>query len=170
MAKHLEELQAKKYLEHLIAVDPAQWQWFSRNQCFEVGDAAARPRVYFDLLEQFQTYVLTVYLEVDGEVVYSHVLHEGKHPFPANHDDLLLHLTKSDQLPLLMVLLTRLLRYRHAMATTALPDRGSARLSNYVTLLKQKVLIDLPHNFQERMEIFKIERNASRVLPKTRRS
>lgn len=151
-----------------MSIDPAQWQWFSQQQCFEVGDAAARPRVYFDIAEQFQMYVLSIYLEVDENVVGSNVIHIGK-PAPTSLDDALEHLLAMDHLPVLGVLLVRLLRNRVLMETTARPVHVKARIDNYLTVLKHKVMVDLPHNVQERVARFKIERTASRVLPRTRR-
>ena len=168
MLNHLEELQAKKYLEHLISVEPAQWQWFSAQQCFEVGDASARPRVYFDVEGQYETYVLAVYLEVDGAIVSSNSLHMRR-PQPVDHDQLLSHLLQMDQPPLSVVLIARLLRNRNVMETTSRPVHARVRLSNHITVLKQKILVDLPHNVQEKMTMFKMERNASRVQPRSRR-
>lgn len=151
-----------------MSVDPAQWQWFAAQQCFEVGDAAARPRVYFDLEDRYASYLLAVYLEVDGHVVGSSILQVAKER-PANHDELLAHLTEENQPPALVVLLAKLLRGRSAMQTKARPQHVRARMDNYMTILKQKVLVDLPHNVQERVAMFKVERNASRVLPKSKR-
>jgi hypothetical protein len=151
-----------------MSIDTAQWQWFSKQQCFEVGDAAARPRVYFDIVEQFQMYVLSIYLEVDENVVGSNVVHVGK-PAPAGLDEVLEDLLSMDHLPVLGVLLVRLLRNRDSMETAARPVHLRARIDNCLTVWKQKILVDLPHNVQERVERFKIERTASRVLPRTRR-
>lgn len=168
MSNHLEELQSKKYIEFLISVDATQWQFFSREHCFEVGDAAARPRVYFDVQEQYGTYALTLFLEVDGETVGSSLIHVGK-AAPLTHDDLLLHMLEIEQPPQLLVLFVRLLRHRSTMATEPRPEHVRAKLDNYMTVLKQKVLVDWPHNMQERFMIYRVERNASRVLPKARR-
>ena len=152
-----------------MSVDPTQWQWFSAQQCFEVGDAAARPRLYFDISEQFLAYVVSVYLEVDGHVVGSSVLQIGKER-PMDLDVLLLHITAEDHPPVLVVLLARLLRNRNVMDTKPRPEHLRSRIDNYLTIAKRKVLVDLPHNFQQRLEMFKIERSATRVLPKSRRS
>jgi hypothetical protein len=168
MPNHFEELRVRRYQEHLMSIAPAQWQWFAKQQCFEVGDAAARPRVYFDIAEQFGMYVLSIYLEVDESVVGSNVVHVGK-PAPDALDDLLEHLVAMDHLPVLGVLLVRLLRNRGTMQTTAVPVHVKARIENCLTIVKQRVLVDLPHNVQERVATFKIERSASRVLPRTRR-
>lgn len=168
MSNQLEELQAKKYVEYLIAVDPDQWQWFAHRQCFEVGDAAARPRVYFDVDGQYERYILTAYLEVDGTIVGSNLLHVSKRP-PADHDELLRHITEVDQPPLLVVLVARLIRNRSIMETAPRPDHLRVKIENYLTILKQKVLVDMPHNVQDRLMMLKIERNASRVRPKARR-
>jgi hypothetical protein len=169
MSNHLEEVQIKMYQEHLMSVDPAQWQWFAAQQCFEVGDAAARPRVYFDIEEQYATYVLSVYLEVDGNVAGSSILRVGK-ARPSDCDELLMHITAEDHPPILVVLLTRLLRNRNVMQTTPRPAHLRARIDSYLTIAKRKLLIDLPHNLQERLQLFKIERSATRVLPKSRRN
>ncbi|HVT13106.1 MAG TPA: hypothetical protein VHE55_12650 [Fimbriimonadaceae bacterium] len=168
MSHHTEELQAKKYLEQLMSVEPRQWQWFPAQQCFEVGDAAARPRVYFDVEQQYETYILSVYLEVDRAVAGSSVLRMSQHA-PVDHDDLLMHITELDQPPVLVVLIAKLLRNRGLMANAARPDHLGTRLEKCLTVLKQKVLVDLPYNVQQRIEMFKIERNASRVIPRERR-
>lgn len=168
MTHHLEELQAKKYLEHLISVDAAKWQWFSNKQCFEVGDATARPRVYFDIDEQYETYVLSIYLEVDRVIVGSNTLRIGKQR-PADHDELLADIIAVDQPSLLVVLMVRLLRHRHAMSTAARPDHLRIRIENYATIMKRKITVDWPHNVQERLMMLRIERNASRVRPRSRR-
>jgi hypothetical protein len=169
MSHYVEEIQARKYLDHLIAVDTAEWQWFASQQCFEVGDAAARPRVYFDLEEQFQMYILTVYLEVDGDIASSTVLHVGRE-MPKSHEELLSHITSMEQAPFLLALLARLLRDRNSMATSRRPDHLPARVNNLLAIIKQKVLVDLPHNVQQRMTMYRVERNASRVVPKPKRT
>ena len=169
MSNNLEELQAKKYLEHLLSVGPAQWQWFSAQQCFEVGDASARPRVYFDVEGQYETYMLAIYLEVDRVIVSSSSLHIRRRQ-PSDHDELLRHLLQIDQPPLSVVLIARLLRNRNVMATASRPDHVGVKIGNHFTVLKQKILVDLPHNVQERMTMFKLERNASRVQPRSRRA
>lgn len=168
MSHHFEEVQVKKYQDYLLTVDPAQWQWFESKQCFEVGDAAARPRLYFDLQEQFVTYTLGVYLEVDGHIVNSQIITIGKEQ-PNDHDELLHHITDMDHPPLLLVLLARLLRNRHAMMTSARPANLRTHISNHLTVWKHKLIVDLPHNVQERLLMYKVERTAARVLPKSRR-
>ncbi|HWA82471.1 MAG TPA: hypothetical protein VG820_03495 [Fimbriimonadaceae bacterium] len=168
MSNHLEELQAKKYLEQLMSVEPRQWQWFPAQQCFEVGDAAARPRVYFDVEPQYETYILSVYLEVDRTIAGSAVLRMSQHS-PVDHDDLLDHITELELPPVLVVLVTRLLRNRALMSSSARPDHFGVRVEKGLTVLKQKLLVDLPYNLQQRLEMFKIERNASRVRPRERR-